>query len=110
VSKCSNGMWGMARTSHWHAHPEEHRSSGTWGIARAAQQGERAREYFSSGTLGTTKAAQWEACAGEQSFSSVGQNAHYRSEVWGALAHRDEASRRRGLPYKMPAEHMNFKI
>jgi hypothetical protein len=43
----------------------------------------------SSGTWGTARTAQWGASAGEQSFSSIGENPHYKAEVQGALAHRD---------------------
>jgi hypothetical protein len=45
------------------------------------------------------RAAQWEvhaeehcsreARAREQSFIGVGENAYYRAEIWGALAHQD---------------------
>jgi hypothetical protein len=59
---CSSGMWGTARVANWHAaRPGEHRSRGKWGTARAAQQ----------------------------SFRSVGQNAHYGAKVRGALADWD---------------------
>jgi hypothetical protein len=48
------------------------------GTARAALRGAHPGELHSSGT---TRAAQ-------QLFSGVGKNAHYRGEVWGAIAHR----------------------
>jgi hypothetical protein len=70
VSKCSSGTWGTARAAHWHVlRPREHRSNGKQGTASAAQR---------------------EVHAGEQSVSGVDENAHYKAEVCGALAHRDE--------------------
>jgi hypothetical protein len=73
---------GTARATHWHARPGEHCSSGMWGTARAALRGARPGEHCFSGTWGTARATQ-------QSFSSVGKNAHKGAKLRGALAHWD---------------------
>jgi hypothetical protein len=56
-------------------------SSGTSGTVTDAQQQARAGEHSSSRTQETTRASRWHACTGEQSFSGVGENAHYKAEV-----------------------------
>jgi hypothetical protein len=113
VSTCSSWTWGTTRAAHWHARLREHHSSGLWGPSQLLS-GERVPGSTSQRGVGDARAAQLGARPGEQTFSCIGEHAHYGADIRGAVAHMDvhlqEAwtpQRDTGWAYKF--ENLNMK-